>query len=349
MNGDHISLVSVTKRYGNTFAARDVSFSVKKGEILSLLGPSGCGKTTVLKIVAGLVRPDSGSVLLSGRDITDLPPERRGFGMVFQNYALWPHMTVFDNVAFGLRMRRYSDAEIRKRVKEALELVRINGLENRYPSQLSGGQQQRVAIARAIAPNPEAILLDEPLSNLDAKLREELRHELRAIIKSIGITAIYVTHDQLEALSLSDRIAVMKDGRILQIGTPREVYEEPVDEFVATFLGESVPAKGSVKAVNGSKAVVELDDGMEVEGRAVHAVRPGDRALVIFRPESIAMSSNGRERCRVHRKNYLGERIEYRVLCGGLELKMRSEAEREVGEDIFVSFNSDKIIVMRGN
>lgn len=232
-----VVLQGITKRYGSVTATDNLSLSVNKGEFLSLLGPSGCGKTTILRMIAGFSLPDSGRIFIQGRDVTDEPPNGRDTAMVFQNYALFPHMTVFDNVAFGLRMRGVANHEIGPRVTEALRLVRLEGMGDRYPRQLSGGQQQRVALARAIVVNPAVLLLDEPLSNLDAKLRQEMRVELRQLHGRLGLTTIFVTHDQEEALTLSDRIVVMNAGRIEQVGTPREVFERPRTRFVADFLG----------------------------------------------------------------------------------------------------------------
>src|SRR5882762_7619436 len=234
-----LSLKNISKRFGSTAAVSDVSLDVERGEFFGLLGPSGCGKTTTLRMIAGLEQPDSGVIEFEGNDITILPAERRGFGMVFQNYALFPHLNVLENVAFGLRARHKSKSEIIERVKGALELVQLPGYEKRRVDELSGGQQQRVAIARAIAIEPALLLFDEPLSNLDVTLREETRGELRELVVRLGLTAVYVTHDQEEAFALCDRIAVMFAGQILQIGLPRELYERPARTAVARFLGRN--------------------------------------------------------------------------------------------------------------
>ncbi|MCX8195689.1 MAG: ABC transporter ATP-binding protein [Acidilobaceae archaeon] len=344
----HLELRRITKRFGKVLAVNEVSFSVEKGEILSLLGPSGCGKSTTLRIIAGLLKPDNGSVIFSGRDITDLPPERRNFGMVFQNYALWPHMTVFDNVAFGLRMRGYGKEEIRRRVKEVLELVKLSGMESRYPSQLSGGQQQRVALARAIAPNPDVVLMDEPLSNLDAKLREELRHELRSLLKSLRITTVYVTHDQSEAMAISDKIAVMNAGRVIQVGSPAEIYKEPADPFVATFIGDSVAVPASLLSLDGAYGVVRLSSGAELKARVSKGSRPSKEVLLVLRPEAVRLGEGDNSlRCRVSRETYMGERVEYRLDCGGIELKLRSpEPSLRVGEEVRASIDPAKAIIV---
>jgi iron(III) transport system ATP-binding protein len=234
-----LSLQNISKRYGATLAVADLSLAVERGEFFGLLGPSGCGKTTTLRMIAGLESPDAGMIEFDGRDITRLTPEQRGFGMVFQNYALFPHLNVFENVAFGLRVRRRPKAEVTERVRDALQLVQLPGYERRRVDELSGGQQQRVAIARAISIEPALLLFDEPLSNLDVTLREETRGELRELVARLNLTAVYVTHDQEEAFALCDRISVMNAGRIMQTGAPRELYEHPAEALVARFLGRN--------------------------------------------------------------------------------------------------------------
>ncbi|MBA3805103.1 MAG: ABC transporter ATP-binding protein [Acidobacteria bacterium] len=234
-----LSLQNISKRFGAAHAVRDLSLAVERGEFFGLLGPSGCGKTTTLRMIAGLEQPDTGSLALDGADITAYAPERRGFGMVFQNYALFPHLNVFENIAFGLRARRLANSEVTERVGNALALVQLPGYERRRVDELSGGQQQRVAIARAIAIEPALLLFDEPLSNLDVSLREETRAELRELVLRLGLTAVYVTHDQEEAFALCDRISLMNEGRIMQTGAPRELYERPTEIFVARFLGRN--------------------------------------------------------------------------------------------------------------
>src|SRR6476620_6492285 len=234
-----LSLKNISRSFGTTRAVADVSLDVAQGEFFGLLGPSGCGKTTTLRMIAGLEIPDSGAIEFDGQNITRLPPERRGFGMVFQNYALFPHLNVFENVAFGLRARHKSKTELDQRVASALELVQLPGYAQRRIDELSGGQQQRVAIARAIAIEPVLLLFDEPLSNLDVSLREETRSELRELVTRLGLTAVYVTHDQEEAFALCDRISVMVGGKLVQSGKPRELYEQPADIAVARFLGRN--------------------------------------------------------------------------------------------------------------
>jgi len=277
-----------------------VDLKVREGEFLTLLGPSGCGKTTTLRIIAGLEKPDSGRVFFGDRDVTGLEPYERNIGIVFQDYALFPHMTVFKNIAFGLEMKKLPRNEIGRRVNWALELVGMRGLENRYPEQLSGGQQQRVALARALVVEPEVLLLDEPLSNLDAKIRERLRSEIRKIQHELGITTIYVTHDQEEAMATSDRIAVMNVGRIEQVGEPLELYYKPRTEFVARFLGTSNILK--LKAENG---VARL-------GNIVFEVHTDGTVKVFFRPENVLIR-NGDD----------AEVIDYELLPGRMRLYLR--------------------------
>src|SRR5262245_13582626 len=244
-----VSLQRVTKRYGQVVAVSNVTLDVDDGEFVALLGPSGCGKTTTLQMLAGFVEPTSGDILIDGKPVRGIPPYKRNIGVVFQNYALFPHLTVFDNVAFGLKMRNVEHAQIVGRVRRALDLVQLDGLDQRYPRELSGGQQQRVALARALVIEPAVLLLDEPLSNLDANLREQMRFEIREIQKRIGITTLFVTHDQTEAMAAADRMVVMSNGEIRQVGTAREIYERPRDLFVATFIGQANLLRGKVVGV----------------------------------------------------------------------------------------------------
>lgn len=232
-----VIIKNVSKKFGSNYVIEGMNLSVEEGELLSLLGPSGCGKSTTLRMLAGFIEPNEGSILIKDKDVTKLPANQRDTAMVFQNYALFPHMTIFDNVAFGLKMKKTSKSEINKQVVESLEMVNLEKYKDRYPSQLSGGQQQRVALARALIVNPNLLLLDEPLSNLDAKLREKMRVEIRKLQQRLGLTTIFVTHDQEEALVLSDRIAVLNEGEIIQVGTPKEIYERPKTRFVADFIG----------------------------------------------------------------------------------------------------------------
>jgi spermidine/putrescine ABC transporter ATP-binding subunit len=284
--GARLTLAGVTKLYGSLAAVRDVSLEVAAGEFLTLLGPSGSGKTTTLMIIAGFVAPDRGEVFVGGRQVSAVPPHKRGLGVVFQHYALFPHMTVGQNVAFPLELRGVLGAEARRKVGEVLDLVRLSGLEGRYPRQLSGGQQQRVALARALVFGPPVLLMDEPLGALDRKLRGEMQLELKSIHRRLGITVVYVTHDQGEALTMSDRIAVMREGRVEQEGSPAELYEWPATRFVAGFLGECNFLEGRVVDASGGRSVVELKTGFRLEA-ASRGLQPGAEAVVAIRPEKL--------------------------------------------------------------
>jgi spermidine/putrescine transport system ATP-binding protein len=292
MAGGEVQLVSLVKRFADVAAVNGVNLDMPPGEFFSLLGPSGCGKTTTLRLIAGFERPDEGQILLDGVDMVQTPPHKRNVNTVFQNYALFPHLDVFDNVAFGLRYKDVPRQDVRKKVLDALSLVRLEGLEKRRPSQLSGGQQQRVALARALVLNPAVLLLDEPLGALDAKLRKALQIELKALQEEVGITFVYVTHDQEEALTMSDRLAVMSNGRVEQVGTPSDVYEEPQTAYVADFLGVSnlMDARGEGPGGNG-QARVRLGDFELVASKGVSDAR-GDVKIVI-RPERIQLEPAG--------------------------------------------------------
>ncbi len=255
----NIQLKDMVKRFGTLEAVSHVSLDIHDGELFTLLGPSGCGKTTILRLIGGFHRPDHGQIYFGDREVSGIPPYERNIGMVFQNYALWPHMTIFDNVAYGLKIKKTPRGETDARVNRALSLVHLTGLEKRYPGQLSGGQQQRVALARALVLNPDVLLLDEPLSNLDAKIRQQVRAEIRKLQKDLAITAIYVTHDQEEALSLSDRIAVINRGKLQQLGTPRDLYERPANPFVADFIGINNLIDGEVKEIQEAKGWMAVE------------------------------------------------------------------------------------------
>ncbi len=284
-----LTLSGIEKRYGTTLAVGPVDIDVRAGELLTLLGPSGCGKTTTLHIVAGLVQPDAGRVTMGGRDITDLEPKDRDMGVVFQSYALFPHKTVFDNIAFGLRMRRVGKAEIADRVRSVLETVGLPGVEKRFPRQLSGGQRQRVAVARALVFHPKVLLLDEPLSNLDAVLRKHMRRELRRIQQRVGITAIFVTHDQDEAFEMSDRVILINRGRVEQVGTPEELYDAPRTRFAAEFIGEANVIDGKVVGAVDGGATVQVAPGIAFHAASDGAVRVGEAVQIVIRPERVAL------------------------------------------------------------
>ncbi len=285
-----VELVKVTKRFAEVFAVSETSMQIAQGEFFSLLGPSGCGKTTTLRMVAGFEHPTSGIIRLLGEDIQDQPPHRRNVNMVFQNYALFPHLNVFDNVAFGLQVKRVPGQEIRRRVLEALEMVRLPGLERRKPAQLSGGQQQRVALARALVNHPAVLLLDEPLGALDQKLRKEMQLELKRLQREVGITFIYVTHDQEEALTMSDRIAVMYQGRVLQVDQPDALYERPTTRFVADFIGVTNFLEGRVLSSGDGRVAVDVAGVGHIRANPLNDVVPGAMVTLAVRPERIRLA-----------------------------------------------------------
>ncbi len=323
-----VRVVDLVKVFGKVVAVDHVSFEVRHGEFLTLLGPSGCGKTTTLRCVAGLEVPTSGEIYIGDRLVSapakgvHVPPEKRNVGMVFQNYALWPHMTVFDNVAYPLKVRKVPRREIRERVLKALELVGLKGFENRYPHQLSGGQQQRVALARALVMEPEVLLLDEPLSNLDAKLRERMRFELRDLQKRLGITVIYVTHDQAEAMAMSDRIAVMNAGRIEQIGTPYEIYMHPANKFVADFIGKANFIPVDKIEPKGDTVTAYILNGK----LAIECTKPPKQAsnyLLMIRPHDITILDKPEENTvegEITKTAFLGNTVTYWIKIDEHEL-----------------------------
>ena len=288
-----IGLDRVSKRFGAVAAVDDVSLEIAEGEFFSLLGPSGCGKTTTLRMVAGFERPDEGRLLLQGDDVTDVPANKRPLNMVFQQYALFPHMSVHDNVAFGLKVKKVPRKEHNGRIKEILRVVELEGLERRRPRQLSGGQQQRVALARALVNSPAALLLDEPLGALDVKLRKQMQLQLKAIQNDLGTTFVYVTHDQEEALAMSDRIAVMNGGRVEQTGTPREIYERPQTAFVADFIGSLNALDVRIDELVGEHAVMRVGDGERVVAALGRGHRPGETVRVAVRPERVRIAAGG--------------------------------------------------------
>jgi putative spermidine/putrescine transport system ATP-binding protein len=337
-----LQLSNLSKRYGDQTAVADVTLDVADGEFLVLLGPSGCGKTTTLRMIAGFVEPSGGTATIGGKDVTHLPPWRRNTGMVFQSYALFPHMTVAENVAFGLEMRKLAKADVASRVKEVLRLVRLDVYAQRYPRQLSGGQQQRVALARALAVRPDVLLLDEPLSNLDAKLREEVRIEIRELQRQLGLTAIMVTHDQEEALTVADRLVVMAAGEIRQIGSQRDLYEHPADQFVANFVGRSTFLTGRVMA----PGQFETAGGLNISCPVSAAVGAGALAL---RPERLSLNAaahDNRLPGTVEFVSYLGAIIELHVRLSPQErvvvqVPNRRDALPNVGDPVEVGWQRD--------
>ena len=286
-----IELRQITKRYGKETVVDAVSAAIAPGEFFSLLGPSGSGKTTTLMMIAGFADVDGGQILVDGTDIADVPPQRRGFGMVFQNYAIFPHLNVFDNVAFPLRARKLPDAQIRERVRQALELVRLERYADRFSRQLSGGQQQRVAIARAIVFHPSVVLMDEPLGALDKNLRYQMQVEIKEIQQRLGMTVVYVTHDQEEAMNMSDRIAIMNNGRIEQVGRPVEIYENPASIFIARFLGEANLVEGTIEAMLAGVATLRTAGGLRLRARIDSDVPAGTRVHLFVRPERVTLAS----------------------------------------------------------
>jgi spermidine/putrescine transport system ATP-binding protein len=347
---DAIELRDLTKRFGAVTAVEGVTLTVAAGEFLTLLGPSGCGKTTLLRLLSGFEHPTAGSILVAGIDVTGLAPHRRDINQVFQSYALFPHLTVRENIAFGLKMQGIARAETQARVDEAIALVSLKGLESRYTHQLSGGQRQRVALARAVVPRPRVLLLDEPLSALDAKLRREMQVELRRLQRKVGVTTILVTHDQEEALAMSDRIAVMNAGRVEQLGTGEDVYHRPKTPFVAGFLGESNLLAVRVLAVRDHEVELQLVDGPPLTIRRPHAATPtaGRDQTISIRPEKMSVSrlalTGTAIRGRIADKTFLGPAVRLvveteagrrlTILCSG----SAAGAEFEKGEAVFCSF-----------
>jgi spermidine/putrescine transport system ATP-binding protein len=352
-----VELVEVSKSFGEVVAVDSVSLGVGRGEFLTLLGPSGCGKTTLLRMIAGFERPSRGRVILGGADVSDLPPYRRDVTTVFQQYALFPHLNVFENVAFGLERRRVSREEIGRRVRDALAMVRMDGLEDRLTTELSGGQQQRVALARALVVEPRVLLLDEPLGALDLKLRKQMQLELKALQRRLGISFVFVTHDQEEALTMSDRVVVMNSGRVEQAGRAEEIYERPRTEFVAGFIGLSNIIEGTVIAVQGRVSIIGFGQA-EVKAHA-DGMNVGERVRLMIRPEKIRLSANSGEDAltgRIEQGVYMGESTQWKVVIdSGQELTV-IEQNREpsesissrVGQTVSVSWEPSSAVLLRG-
>ena len=351
---------NVSKRFGDTLAVDDVTFDVHDGEFLFLIGPSGCGKTTTLRMIGGYERATSGEIAIRGRVVNDVPLEKRNIGMVFQSYALFPHMTVTRNVEYGLRMRRVPASERNERVREVLDLVELSDLGERYPAQLSGGQRQRVALGRVIAYQPDILLLDEPLANLDKRLRDVMRVELKKLQEKVGITTVYVTHDQEEALTMADRLVVMEGGRMLQIGSPKELYNSPGTSFVATFLGETSSFRGAVESDADGVAHVVMDDGFRATFRHREDVSVGDRVMVSIRPEAVTITTeppDGKENVVtgvVDFASYLGSHVVYMIRLDDANALVRAsepipsgEARFGQGDRVFASWDIDHVVYVR--
>ena len=341
---DHISKIYKDPKTGKDFyAVHDVSLDIAPGSFVTLLGPSGCGKTTTLRMIAGFESPDEGEIYLGGEAINSLTPNKRDTAMVFQSYALFPHYNVFDNVAYGLKLRKIPADEIRRRVTDILSLVELSGMEQRMTNQLSGGQQQRVALARALVVEPGVLLFDEPLSNLDAKLRVQMRTEIRKIQQKLGITAIYVTHDQSEAMSLSDQIILMKSGVIAQMGSPVEIYYHPRSEFVADFIGECNFLKGRVTSSSASQAVIEVN-GHPVTVETTTRPSAGSEAEIVLRPEAIVIAKEGQLPCTVELSCFMGSYQNYHVRVGDTLVKITDNCPINkplfrVGDQAAISFD----------
>ncbi|WHY85957.1 ABC transporter ATP-binding protein [Neobacillus novalis] len=334
MTTSDVTIRGVSKKFGTNVVLQNINLDIKHGELLTLLGPSGCGKTTTLNAIAGFLDPDEGELYIKGKKVNGVPPYKRDLGMVFQTYSLFPHMTVHENLVFGLKLRKIKKGELDSRISRALALVKLTGLEKRYPRELSGGQRQRVAIARALVVEPELLLLDEPLSNLDAKLRHELRAEIKRLQKEVGVTTIFVTHDQEEALSMSDRIVVMNQGKIEQIGTPTDIYQNPQSEFVFQFIGKSNRFEGVVIEADADHTDVEITEGWVVKTKKQNAIgndrafHVGDAVNLYIRPEAISIMSDDhghsgadsehvRQKAVIKQMNYLGSQWEIEVSVKG--------------------------------
>ena len=348
---EHISKIYNDPKTGKEFyAVQDTTLDIEPGTFVTLLGPSGCGKTTTLRMIAGFESPDDGEIYSGDEAINRLTPNKRDTAMVFQSYALLPHYNVFDNVAYGLKIRKVPKEEIRERVLNILKLVEMDGMESRMTNQLSGGQQQRVALARALVIEPSVLLFDEPLSNLDAKLRVTMRTEIRKIQQKVGITAIYVTHDQSEAMSISDKIIIMSKGKVEQIGTPREIYYHPKSRFVADFIGEANFLKAKVKSVNGEKAVIDVI-GEEIEVNNYGEKVAGEEASLVLRPEAVVLSEKGLLEGTVTLSTFMGSYQYYQVMVGDMEIQITdynpvNRRIYEVGEKAYLDFDPHGVYIL---
>jgi iron(III) transport system ATP-binding protein len=355
-----VNVSGLLKRYGDIVAVDDLTMDFEKGTLTTLLGPSGCGKTTTLRCIAGLEKPDEGTISIGDTTVfsrdRNIPPEKRMVGIVFQSYAIWPHMTVFENIAFPLKIRHASRQEVDQKVKKVMDLVRLTGLNDRPATQVSGGQQQRIALARALVSDPEVLLLDEPLSNLDASLRDIVRVEVKQIQRLLGITTIYVTHDQVEALSISDKVVVLRAGKVMAVGTPKEIYTRPPNQFIASFVGKANMLPGRITSIPGapatrpgeSLAVVETRFGeLRCHLHASGEMKEGDNVLVLIKPENVAFSADGQSHepntfsGRVEFTSYLGGFSEVMVSVGGETVRVVAKSEEtplKDGQTVSVAF-----------
>jgi iron(III) transport system ATP-binding protein len=356
-----IEIRNLFKRFKDVVAINHIELEVYQGEMLTLLGPSGCGKTTTLRCIAGLEKPEAGDIMIDGKPMLSegfVPPSKRGIGMVFQNYAVWPHMKVFNNIVYGLKLERISRQKIKERAQQVVSLVGLQGLEDRYPAQLSGGQQQRVALARALVSNPKVLLLDEPLSNLDAKLREELRFEIKSLVRRMGITSVYVTHDQAEAMVISDRIAVMDSGNVVQIGTAQEIYDKPANRFVADFIGTMNFISGEVVQVlqdtDSAYVRTEFSEKMRCMTPDIAATTPGKKVYASIRPEDVEVfaepppdGENLFKGTIVH-KAYLGNFLYFFINIDDTMIRVQvpHHLPQEEGQELYLSLNPQKCMIL---
>ncbi|MDM5358933.1 ABC transporter ATP-binding protein [Peribacillus sp. ACCC06369] len=362
-NKNDVEIKGAFKQFGSNVVLNGIDLEVKQGELLTLLGPSGCGKSTTLNLIAGFLDADRGEVHIKGNNVTKVPPYKRDLGMVFQTYSLFPHMTVYENLSFGLKLRKIGKAEQKKKISKALELVKMSGLENRYPRELSGGQRQRVAISRALVVEPELLLLDEPLSNLDAKLRHELRAEIKRLQKEIGVTTIFVTHDQEEALSMSDRVVVMNAGKIEQISTPTDIYNHPKTEFVFQFIGKSNCFEGNVSAVDKRKVSVKIgSDITHVDADNImgndNDLKTGDEVKLYIRPEKLqifsaddtSLSHLDFHRAKISQINYLGTSWEINVLLQSKSIQVLTSAfdsSWQNGSEVLIGWSPSEVMLVK--
>ncbi len=348
---EHISKIYQDPKTGKDFrAVDDANIVIEPGSFVTLLGPSGCGKTTTLRMIAGFESPDEGEIYLGEQAINELTPNKRDTAMVFQSYALFPHYNVFDNVAYGLKLRKLSKDEIHKKVMNILDLVELEGMEGRMTNQLSGGQQQRVALARALVVEPSVLLFDEPLSNLDAKLRVSMRTEIRNIQQRVGITAVYVTHDQSEAMALSDQIIIMNKGVVAQVGTPQQIYYHPNSEFVADFIGEANFLYGKIESKNGNQGVMDIN-GCKVDVVDVENFTEGSEATLVLRPEAATLGDSGQLECKVLLSCFMGSYQNYHVTVGNFVVKItefnpKQKKIYQVGDTAYVRFEASDVHVL---